>query len=86
MLTAPDTLDDRRPGFDTGANIVDADLRRGFERGFRGTSANEVGAGLGPSMVQRFWDIYGWRIAIDSPSGRSTGVRRHFCDDAIART
>jgi signal transduction histidine kinase len=71
---------------DTGTGIVGADLPRVFERGFRGTSADEVGAGLGLSIVQRFCEIYGWRIALDSAPGRGTSVRWHFAGDVIVPT
>ena len=50
---------------DTGPGIENDDLQRIFTRHYRGSSATGKGSGLGLAIVQRFCELYGWRVRIE---------------------
>ncbi|MDH5368974.1 MAG: HAMP domain-containing histidine kinase [Gammaproteobacteria bacterium] len=63
---------------DTGAGILEEDLSRIFEQGYRGKNALGPGSGLGLSLAKRICDYYGWKISIESIIGAGTTVTWSF--------
>lgn len=59
---------------DTGIGILEEDLSRIFEQGYRGTNALGQGSGLGLSLAKRICDYYNWEISIESIREKGTTV------------
>ncbi len=54
---------------DTGPGLERDELQKVFTRHYRGSSASGKGSGLGLAIVQRFCDLYGWDVRIESREG-----------------
>jgi len=61
---------------DTGQGIDTDEIKRIFERGYRGTLSQ--GSGLGLAISKRICEYYGWQLKIDSIKGQGTQVQWFF--------
>lgn len=62
---------------DTGIGMTPEALARAFEPFYR-AAPERLGTGLGLSIVRRLCDRFGWRVALDSVSGRGTRAEVAF--------
>lgn len=51
---------------DTGPGIPEAELKKVFQRHYRGRSATGKGSGLGLAIVKRLCELYGWTIKFEN--------------------
>lgn len=63
---------------DTGIGILEKDLSRIFEKGYRGENATGQGSGLGLSLAKRICDYYKWQLIIESSKDEGTTITWHF--------
>lgn len=66
---------------DTGQGIDTDEIKRIFERGYRGTFSQ--GSGLGLAISKRICEYYGWQLKIDSIKGEGTQVQWIFKSNSI---
>ncbi|MEM9301554.1 MAG: HAMP domain-containing sensor histidine kinase [Pseudomonadota bacterium] len=65
---------------DTGPGLEENELQRVFTRHYRGSTATGKGSGLGLAIVQRFCDLYGWRVMIEPRAGGGLRATLSFTD------
>ncbi len=61
---------------DTGSGIRPEEIKRVFQRYYRGSGS--AGAGIGLSLVKRICDRYRWNVSLTSTEGSGTLIRLDF--------
>lgn len=68
---------------DTGIGISSEEIRRVFQRYYRG--AGSEGTGIGLSLVKRICDRQHWEIALESRTGGGTTATLRFAPQGVSR-